>query len=199
MLGQFLCTAERPTHTCIYTFLFQYYLSSYECYCKRYLKNLFLLSASYMIFLLAYLFFVFFFLRATPSAYGGSQARDVIRAVAAGLCHSHRNEGSLTHWVRPGIKPVSSWMLVRFVSGEPQWEALLVYLVCCFSNIFSLMIYVINFLIKLLIFVMNKLILLVYPEKNHSHLWIIIFAPYFWFLFLSLISIVEVLWSAAPE
>ena len=32
------------------------------------------------------------------------------------------NAGSLTHWARPGIEPASSWMLVRFFSGEPWWE-----------------------------------------------------------------------------
>ena len=61
-------------------------------------------------------------------AYGSSQARDPIQAVAAGLHHCHRivefeprlqptptaqgNAGSLTHRARPGIEPVSSWMLV---------------------------------------------------------------------------------------
>ena len=55
-------------------------------------------------------FLSFFFLRATPVAHGGSQARGQIGAVA------------LTHWVRPGIKPVSSWILVRFISAEPRWE-----------------------------------------------------------------------------
>ena len=30
--------------------------------------------------------------------------------------------GSLTHRARPGIKPVSSWILVRFISAEPPWE-----------------------------------------------------------------------------
>jgi len=34
------------------------------------------------------------FLRAAPSAYGGSQARGLIGAGAAGLHHSHSNEGS---------------------------------------------------------------------------------------------------------
>ena len=57
--------------------------------------------------------------RATPTSYGGSQARSPIGAVAAGLCHSHSNTGSelsvtyttahgnvgsLTHWARPGIR-----------------------------------------------------------------------------------------------
>ena len=39
------------------------------------------------------------------------------------------NAGSLlTHWMGPGIKPSSSWILVGFVSAEPQQE--LQY--CCF-------------------------------------------------------------------
>ena len=46
-------------------------------------------------FFVCFLFFVFFaFSRAAPEAYGGSQARDVIKAVAAGLCHSHSNARS---------------------------------------------------------------------------------------------------------
>ena len=66
-----------------------------------------------------------------------SQARRWIGAVATGLHHSHSNQiqassatytiahsnvRSLTHWTRPGIEPVSSWMLVRFVSAEPRRE-----------------------------------------------------------------------------
>ena len=34
------------------------------------------------------------------------------------------NARSPTHWVRPGIKPTSSWILVEFVSASPQWELL---------------------------------------------------------------------------
>ena len=37
----------------------------------------------------------------------------------------HSSTGSLTHWVRPGIKPSSSWILVGFVTAERQWELLL--------------------------------------------------------------------------
>ena len=68
------------------------------------------------------LFFCLFF-RAEPTAYGGSQAKAWIRAVATGLCHSQSNAGSkpsatyttacgntgsLTHWARSGVKPTSS-------------------------------------------------------------------------------------------
>jgi len=60
-------------------------------------------------------------------AYGGSQARGLIRATAAGLCHSHSNAGSepsatyataygntgfLTHRARPGIEATTSSFLV---------------------------------------------------------------------------------------
>ena len=63
------------------------------------------------------------FLRAAPTTYGSSQARGQIGAVNASLHHSHSNTGSkmclrptpqlnagsLTHRVRPGIEPTSSW------------------------------------------------------------------------------------------
>ena len=80
----------------------------------------------------------FFLFRATPMVYGGSQARGRFGVVVAGLWHSHSNVRSelhlwpipqlmgnartLTHWARLGIKPASSWMLVRFVSTESWWE-----------------------------------------------------------------------------
>ena len=37
------------------------------------------------------------FFRAAPAAYGGSQARGRIRAIAASLCQSHSNAGSEPH------------------------------------------------------------------------------------------------------
>ena len=47
-------------------------------------------------------FFVFVFdlFRAAPAAYGGSQARGLIRAVVAALCQSHSNSGS-----EPNLQP----------------------------------------------------------------------------------------------
>ena len=45
-------------------------------------------------------FFFFGLFRATPMAYGGSQARGPIRAVAAGLRQSHSNGGS-----EPRLRP----------------------------------------------------------------------------------------------
>ena len=35
---------------------------------------------------------------------------------------THGSSGSLTHWERPGIKPASLQILVRFISAEPWWE-----------------------------------------------------------------------------
>ena len=43
------------------------------------------------------IFFFLYFSRAAPAAYGGSQARGLIGAVAAGLRHSHNNMGSKPH------------------------------------------------------------------------------------------------------
>ena len=76
--------------------------------------------------------------RGIPMAYGGSQTRgqigDVVTgrptpqpqqhltpAASATYTTAHSSAGSLTHWVRPGIKPVSSWILVRFVSICFPW------------------------------------------------------------------------------
>ena len=51
-------------------------------------------------YLLSYLFIHFYPFRATPSAYGGSQARGHIGATAASLHHSHSNTRSEPH-LRP--------------------------------------------------------------------------------------------------
>ena len=45
-----------------------------------------------------------------------------IRATPATYTTAHSNAGSLTHWPRPGIEPVSSWILLGFVTAEPQWD-----------------------------------------------------------------------------
>ena len=36
------------------------------------------------------------------------------------LHHSSWNARFLTHWMRPGMEPTSSWILVRFISAAPQ-------------------------------------------------------------------------------
>ena len=115
--------------------------SLYSCFIS--FSFLFFLSVSFTSFLSFFSFFSFVLsFLAAPTAYGNSQGRDWIRAVAAGLglCHSHSNVGSLpclqpyttahgdarflTHWVRLGNQPVLSWMLVGFVTAEPQWKLL---------------------------------------------------------------------------
>ena len=62
------------------------------------------LFSSYMFYPSCHFFFLFFlsffFFRATPTAHGGSQARRLIGATAAGLHHSHNNTGSEPH-LRP--------------------------------------------------------------------------------------------------
>lgn len=99
-------------------------------------------------------FFFFWFFRATPmaQAHGGSQARGWTRAVAAWptpqpqQCQiratsatyitAHSNTRSLTHWVRSGMEPMSSWIPAGFVNhwdttGTPTEHF-------CFCNLFFL-------------------------------------------------------------
>ena len=54
-----------------------------------------------LIFLVVFFFAFFVFSRAAPSAYGGPQARGLIRATAARLHHNHRNSIS-----EPGLQPI---------------------------------------------------------------------------------------------
>ena len=57
--------------------------------------NKYLLNQGHRAFLLTVFFFRLF--RSVPTAFAGSQARDLIRGVAASLHHSHSNVGSETH------------------------------------------------------------------------------------------------------
>ena len=113
-------------------------LSQLSILFPRYFNSLFLLY----IYIHIYIYFFFGLFRATPTTYVSSQARGWIRATAANLNHSHSNARSKSHlqpalqliampdpspWIRSGIKPTSSWKLVRFVTAEPQWELLLPY------------------------------------------------------------------------
>ena len=93
---------------------------------------------NFLFFLFIYFFFCSFVFRATPMACGNFQARGQIRALAAGLHHSHSNTGPKQHlWPTPQlmatpdprptearIKPASSWILVRFSYCASQWELL---------------------------------------------------------------------------
>ena len=88
--------------------------------------------------------------RVPPMAYGGSQARGQIGGIAASLHHSHSNTRSephllltpqltatldpLNHWVRPGIQLVSSWILGKFVTCEPQRKLLQLFIAGKIAN-----------------------------------------------------------------
>ena len=47
-----------------------------------------------LFFFFDFVFFFFFFFRVAPAAYGSSQARGHVGAIATDLCHSHSNMGS---------------------------------------------------------------------------------------------------------
>ena len=89
-------------------------------------------SPKHIILIIIIIFFgLFAFSRATPAAYGGSQARGQIGTAADSLHHSHSNAESephlqptpqLSHWARPGVESVSSWVLVGFAAAEPAQE-----------------------------------------------------------------------------
>ena len=101
-----------------------------------------------------FLFFPFFcFLGPYLAAYGGSQARGLIDrryscwptpqpqqhqicAVSLTYTRLHSNAGSLTHWVRSGIKPTTSWFLVGFLSTVPWWDHLFLFVFCFFCFCF---------------------------------------------------------------
>ena len=62
---------------------------------------------------ISHFFFFFAVSKAAPEAYGGSQARGLIRAVAAGLHHSHSNAGS-----KPCLRPTAQ--LMATATSDPQ-------------------------------------------------------------------------------
>ena len=89
-------------------------------------------GTSVNIFIYLFIYCLFAISWVAPVAYGGSQAKGRIGAVAVGLRQSHSNAGSepesatyttahsnagsLTHWARAGIEPATSWFLVGFVN-----------------------------------------------------------------------------------
>ena len=46
-----------------------------------------------------------------------------IRTMSETYTMAHSNARSLTHWMRPGFEPTTSWFLVRFISAAP-WQEL---------------------------------------------------------------------------
>ena len=101
---------------------------------KKWMEVVIIITTSLSLFF----FLSFCLFRATPPAYGGSQARGLnqscslqptpqsqqrrIWAASVTYTTAHSNTGSLTHGARPGMEPLSSWILVRFITAEPQWE-----------------------------------------------------------------------------
>ena len=109
-------------------------------------------------------------------AYGSSHARGQIgtcnfqpmlqlqqhgfQAVFATQTTVHCNTGSLTHWAKPGTKPKSSWIIVRFVTAELPWEHRLLHfnLVFCYLALYTQIIlnhsvgFIYSFLISLVSF-----------------------------------------------
>ena len=69
--------------------------------------------------LFIFYFFVFLFLWAAPAAYGGSQARGRIGAVATGLRQSHSNAGS-----EPRLQPTPQLMATQDRSPTEQGQGL---------------------------------------------------------------------------
>ena len=64
-----------------------------------------------------------------------------IWAASGTYATTHGNARSLTHLVKPGIKPASSWILVGFVSTALRWELPTTGLSVCFSPILHWMDY----------------------------------------------------------
>ena len=154
----------------------------------------------------SFIFLVFLpFSWAAPMAYGGSQARSLIGAVATSLRQSHSNTGpkratsatyttahgntrSLTHWVRPGIEPATSWFLVGFVSALPWQElqipiSLLTFLICSYAMpAFSIT--ALKYYDKYFTFSIWQFRLLCY---TWVWFWCLLFLCRLWFFFISLV------------
>ena len=131
----FCCTIMgTPTYWFLKSFIFFQHMHSHflEFNLNRYSSCSFW---SFELCSMVWLYLEFFFFRAAPAAYVSFQARGGIRAVAASLHNSHSNTVSvpclwhipqlmampgLTHWARPVIEPMFSWILVGFVTAEPQ-------------------------------------------------------------------------------
>ena len=99
--------------------------------------------------LLYFTLFVFCLFRATPMAYGGSEARvkSELQPLAyttatqdpSHLCHLHYSSRQCwivnplseardwTHWARPGIEPATPWFLAGFVPTVPWGELQSIY------------------------------------------------------------------------
>ena len=97
------------------------------------IKNVLSLSIYIYVYMYIYTYIYVCVCMPAPTAYGSFQARVKselqlpsipqplqcqIWAVSAICTTGYSNIGSLTHWVRPGIKPMCSWILVGFITSE---------------------------------------------------------------------------------
>ena len=80
--------------------------------------------SSLLFYLFSFPFLSFFFPTPQPQQLG-------IQAASATYTTAHSNARSLTHGTKPGIELMSSWILVRFVTTEPQQELLLTIYIFC--------------------------------------------------------------------
>ena len=90
----------------------------------------------YFIIIIIIIIIIILLFRATPVAYGHSQAWGWIEATAAATAiairdlsctasytTAHGNAGSLTHRARSGIEPASSWILVDLFIKLENWRS----------------------------------------------------------------------------
>ena len=66
--------------------------------------------------------FLFLLFRVTPAAYGSPRLGVESELQLPAYIEAHGNTESPTNWVRPGIKPASSWILLGFITTESQRE-----------------------------------------------------------------------------
>ena len=116
---------ELPLNRQVFPCLPPFPLPSVDTGHHCYLARVFCLSPLH-----CFIYFILFW--ATPVAYGCSWAggwigcsyrpipqprQHQIQAASMSYPATCSNTGSLTHWVRQGIEPASSWILVRFLTG----------------------------------------------------------------------------------
>ena len=120
----------------IYVFLFLNFLFGSICILVSILHGLNYQSNILHVYSLLFFFFFCLF-RAASTAYGSFQARGPtgcscwpipqpqqhqIQALSSTYTTAYGNMGFLTHRARPEMEPKSSWILVTFITTEPQWE-----------------------------------------------------------------------------
>ena len=76
-------------------------------------------------------------------AYTTATAMEGIRAAFATYTTAHSSTRSLTHWTRPGVKSMFSWILVGFMTTEPRVGTPKIFIILnCFSFNSQLNVYI---------------------------------------------------------